>query len=199
MKIIALEGIDGSGKTTMANQLTSWLLLQNYSAKLIIQPTQTLLGKTLRKYLRRGYQSPMDDKAFALMFAANRVEMLKEYDYMKDFRNPIIVHDRCLWSNWVYSDLSRNWFEAIEKFCEKPDTVILLDLDPEVALERSGRKDAYETLEKLQDARKKYLFLAEDMGWIVVSVDGLTQAEVLGKIIDRLLEEKVIVRKGILS
>ena len=75
-KFIVIEGIDGSGTTTQANLLKGYLISQSKEAIISPEPTDSEIGKLLRKALKDKIFSFENDHIFdqqmALLFAADR-------------------------------------------------------------------------------------------------------------------------------
>jgi dTMP kinase len=185
--IIAFEGIDGSGKTLQMNMLQQRLREKEADFYFIKQPYMTLLGHTLREYLQKQHLGDFAPQLLALMFAANRIEMLKMSQLHE---NKLILFDRCHWSNLVYSDLDRKWFDEIEKHSPKPDLTILFDIDPDVAIERVTGDEVYENIENLYAVRQRYLELAKEPEnmFEVIKVEDKLPEEVAIEV-DQILED----------
>ncbi|RLI33277.1 dTMP kinase, partial [Candidatus Bathyarchaeota archaeon] len=142
-KLIAFEGLDGSGKTTQALLLVEALKARGFKAYYTCEPTYWRVGDLLRLHISRlKRRSPVYE---ALLFAADRYEHVAREIRPKLRRGYIVVSDRYLHSSLAYqgaSGLSLQWIRKINFFAPKPDLVILLDLPAEKALERKlrGRK-----------------------------------------------------------
>ena len=74
---ISLEGIDGSGKTTQAYTLLTWLREQGYRAKYSAEPTYGRIGSVIRLHVYRMRNAPPEYEA--LLFAADRVEHFQKF------------------------------------------------------------------------------------------------------------------------
>lgn len=160
---IGFEGVDGSGKTTQVSKLHLNLLENGIKSRIQEQPKMTPLGKVLRQYLKREDKREHDPYVLALMFSANRAEMWEERKQFEKDGVQVLISDRTLYSNYLYSDLDLEWFKAIEKYSPKPDLTIILDVDPEVALKRCGGEDkTYENLEVLKRVSEGYRTLKDE-------------------------------------
>lgn len=154
---VALEGIDGAGKTTQIPLLEEYFRTTGARLLTIYQPTAGPTGKLLRELLKEDQTYGPDPIKMALLFAADRMHMWHEIESHERYPNAVTIFDRCELSNIVYSNLDPNWFFFMEKYAPKPDLIILLDIDPEVAFERCGKTEGYEKLEFLMAARERYL------------------------------------------
>src|SRR5260370_41395774 len=71
-KLIALEGIDGAGTTTMAERLGAH---HGAGVHLTREPSDVPVGVEIRKFLR-GAHAPFPPAATALLFTADRLDLL---------------------------------------------------------------------------------------------------------------------------
>ncbi|MEM2910790.1 MAG: dTMP kinase [Nitrososphaerota archaeon] len=157
--LVAVEGIDGAGKTTQSKALVRWLRKNGYAAKYTSEPTSTVTGKLLSR--PRFATSPVLE---ALLFAADRMEHVKRVIEPGLKKGYVIVSDRYVYSSIAYqgamlSDV--DWVRVVNKFAPRPDVAFLLDLEPELALSRIKRpRSRFERLELLKAVRKVYLDMA---------------------------------------
>lgn len=165
-RFIVFEGIDGSGKGAQTRLLSGWLKDKGYTVFITKEPTEGKIGKLLREALKSGNVKP---EPLALLFAADRLEhcfLIKR----KLSEGKIVVSDRYLYSSIAYQGaqgIEKKWIEGINKFALIPDSIIYLDLDPEIGLERISSKESFRSLQKekeylekkdfLEKVRKKYL------------------------------------------
>jgi dTMP kinase len=173
-KLIVLEGIDGSGTTTQAKILCQSLVKKNIKAELTAEPSEGLIGKLIRNYLRSGTKSKFTDTglgahALALLFAADRL------DHLSNQINPwlnagkVVVSDRYLFSSLAYQalDCEFDWIECINLKAPAPDLTLVLDLPAEVGFkrvsQRSASRELFEKLELQKKVRNNYLKFAETL------------------------------------
>ena len=167
---VTFEGGDGSGKTTQAGLLESWLTGQGRGVVRTREPGGTDLGLELREIVlhRRGHIAP---RAEALLYAADRAQHVETLVRPALERGDVVVQDRYIDSSVAYQgagrvlggdevrDLSR-W--AVEGLA--PDLTVLLDLDEAAARSRlDASRTTYDRLEaEAQDfhARVRAAFLA---------------------------------------
>jgi|Deesub1362A_J573_1020465.scaffolds.fasta_scaffold02715_4 dTMP kinase len=157
---IVVEGIDGAGKKTQCELLCERLQKEGCKSILTEEPTNGEIGKLIREYLKKDDLSP---ETLALLFAADRREHVKFIESSLS-KNSTVISERYLFSSLAYQSsqgVDEKWIWEINKFAPLPDFVILLDLSPEIALERvrnsRDKREYFETLEFLQEVRKKYL------------------------------------------
>jgi len=157
--LITFEGIDGSGKTTQVKLLRDWLIKRGFRVLVTEEPTKGLIGKVLEKFMR---DKEANKKVEALLFAADRAEHTDKV--IKPNLDKIVICDRYTHSSIAYQTsigLSRDWVKCLNKNNLEPDLTIYLDVKPEVALKRIGKRSLktikYEKLEMLSKVRIEYL------------------------------------------
>lgn len=156
---IVLEGIDGAGKTTQINALKKWLEDSGIEVESIVEPTDSDIGKLIREMLRKPNATKENiQKTLGLLFAADRI-LLMDKIVNEEYCNKIIISDRSFYSSLVYQEPS-NWISEINKYAKKPDLVLLLDIDVELAIERCSGEDEFEKKSFLSNVKNKYLDLA---------------------------------------
>lgn len=149
-KLIEVEGIDGSGKTTALKYLIAQLRekgLKVLETREVGSPHIPLCVKLRELILDPA--NKMDGMAMELVFGAMRIESQKFYDTVKD-QYDFIVSDRGLFSHLAYTDHNVDtdfttsfWENIMLHKTYKPDWVVFLSIDPEVALKRRGIRNGY--------------------------------------------------------
>lgn len=160
---ISLEGIDGSGKTTQAYMLLTWLRGQGYRAKYTAEPTYGRIGSVIRLHVYRIRNTPPEYEA--LLFAADRVEHYQKFIRPLVERGWLMISDRYVHSSLAYQGaMLRNvgWVGEINKYSRPPDLAILIDVRVEKALQRIKRRRVkFEKRELLVKVRREYKKLVE--------------------------------------
>jgi dTMP kinase len=183
-RLIALEGIDGCGKSTQARALAAAL-----GARLTHEPGATELGAALRRLLLSPDVPPISLRAEALLMAADRAEHVALVIGPALAAGEWVVSDRFSGSTLAYQGYGRGLDTAELRTLVgwataglAPDLSILVDVPVEVAQSRLART-APDRLERLgpafaQRVRDGFLALAAaDPGrWAVVdgTVDKVT-------------------------
>ena len=164
---IALEGIDGSGKTTQAKLLAEELTRAGHKVHATFEPTKRHIGSLLRDILTGKKQA--DEKTIAALFLADRLDhLLNEEDgLVKMMREGYtVVSDRYYFSSYAYhgTHMDMGWVIECNRMCAgilKPDVNIFIDVTPEVAMQRitanRATTELYETLDNLTAVRNKYM------------------------------------------
>lgn len=172
-KLICIEGVDGSGKTTQAKMLVRNLRGKNYDAVYTTEPSAGKIGALIRGFvLSRKSRVPIALEA--LLFAADRVDHVETEVEPLLKQGKIVVCDRYLFSSLAYqgaAGLDLHWMDCINKFALKPDLTLFLDVSPDVAISRLKRKKSVmETLGNLVKVRDSYLDLVQQRR--MVALDG---------------------------
>jgi dTMP kinase len=180
---ITLEGIDGSGKTTVSKILKELLEKDGYKVMPIKEPTETPLGKFIRsEILGSGSAAGARDALSAFfLFSADRTVHIDEIKEKIKYLD-IIICDRFIDSTYAYqtAELSRSnenkklkdFILSVNEFILEQkkfsiDRTYLFDLKPETALNRlNGRADKIDGFDSrpadfFNSVRNNYLRLSE--------------------------------------
>jgi dTMP kinase len=170
-RFIVVEGIDGSGKSTIAARVADELLRRGRKVLRTREPGGTLLGEKIRALLLDAKNSEMVPFTELFLYMASRAQLVDEI-VRPSLREGIdVVCDRYYYSTAAYQGAAGRVgipvvlavAEKIAKF-EKPDLVALLDVDPAVARKREGiRNDRVESkgLDYQKRVRAGFLKLAK--------------------------------------
>ena len=167
---IAFEGIDGSGKTSIIENLSDILKSQNKEHTIVREPGGTSVGEGIRELLL-SHEYQVNPLSEALLFCAQRSQLIEEI-VLPTLKNGIIVlSDRSAYSSVAYQGEGRGLgYEKIYQLNDIsiqsnwPERVVLLDIDPEVSLSRQQVADRIgsDKVEFFQKVRAGYLKLAEE-------------------------------------
>jgi len=158
---IVLEGIDGAGKSTQITALKQWLENSGLEVETIVEPTDSDIGVLIRRMLQNPKATEENiQKTLGLLFAADRL-LLMDKIAKEECCNRVIISDRSFYSSLAYQN-PFDWIAEINKFAKKPDIVLLLDLDIDLAIERCSGEDEFEKKSFLANVKNSYLGLAEN-------------------------------------
>jgi dTMP kinase len=176
---IVLDGIDGSGTTTHSQLLAGFLKSKKYKVYLTHEPSNSEIGILIRKYLKNKDIPPSVD---ALMFAADRVLHFYTEIKKKLSEGFIVISDRYVESSIVYQscqsdEITLEWVKNINKFAEKPEITIILDIDPKISLARKSQiaLEKFENSIFLGKVRKLYIKRAEQEDYFIVDTDDIIE------------------------
>jgi dTMP kinase len=152
--LIVIEGIDGSGKTTLAQALAQKLEKNGIEVLLTKEPGGSNLGKTLR-HLLQNQPVAIAPIAEYLLFAADRAQHINEIVLPALKRGATVISDRMADSSLVYQGYGRgldkqmiatvnNW--AMQELT--PDIVIYLKIDRQTAASRLEKRASLTAFEK---------------------------------------------------
>ncbi len=198
-KLIAIEGIDASGKGTQAALLRDHLLGEGMTVGMLSFPRygRTFFAEAISRYLNGGFGSleTLDPSLVSLLYAGDRFETRGELETLLS-ENEVVVLDRYVASNLAHQsarvpDAGRDgfvdWLSRLEYEVyglPRADLTLLLDISAEssaVLLGKKGRRaytearaDLHEADSSYMDAcRRAYRWLADQEAggpWVVVSI-----------------------------
>ncbi len=184
---VALEGIDGSGKSTQARLLADKLTREGHKLHATFEPTDGPVGTMIRAILKG--HTATDERVIAGLFVADRLDHLlnKEYGIIKKMEEGYtVVCDRYCFSSYAYqgSHMSMNWVidaNAMSASILRPDLNIFIDVPVDMCMQRITahrlQVDLYETLEQLTTVKNNFFKAFEklrDQERIVI-IDGNRQ------------------------
>ena len=171
--LIALEGLDQSGKETQARLLRDHLREDGRKARVVSFPDY---GTAIGEEIARALQGERDygPDVMQLLYIANRHERRPDLDRWLA-AGIALVCDRYVASSIAYGEahgLEPAWLADMQRFLPAPDLTVLLDIAPETATVRKAvGRDRYEADLALQSrVRESYWRQAELSGWL--RVDG---------------------------
>ena len=171
-RFFALEGIDGSGKSTQMARLAQRLEQAGIDCLTTCEPTNGPIGRLLRQVLTG--QVECDSRVVAPLFAADRLDhLLREEDGLCRAveAGRTVLTDRYYFSSYAYQsvDLPLEWVIEANRPCAellRPTATLFIDVSPELALERIAQNrtgtELFETRERLVRTREQY-FRAFDL------------------------------------
>ncbi len=162
--LLVLEGIDGSGKSTLGRELAAWLRERGCEVVASREPTDGPHGTALRQSAKTGRLSIQDEFELFLKDRAEHVEALIAPALA---RGAVVLLDRYYFSTAAYQGSRgldpQTIVAANEKFAPIPDLVILLDLDPATGSSRILRRgdvlDDFEARDYQREVRRLFLSL----------------------------------------
>lgn len=196
-RLIALEGIDGCGKTTQAAHLAETL-----GALLTFEPGATALGRALRSLLLDPERGAPAARAEALLMGADRAQHVEEVIRPAVEAGRWVVTDRYSGSTLAYQGWGRGLpTEPLREVVGwaagglDADLSVLVDVPPEVARQRlaGSRPDRLEALDPAfhERVRHGYVALARAAPdrWAVV--DGTGPVEAVAKAVEAAVRERL--------
>jgi len=140
---IAMEGIDGSGKSTIVKRLASYFESNGRTVITVRDPGSTTIGDAIREILLNKSFTNMSSHTELYLYLAARAQLAEERIIPALQANNIVISDRYSLSTIVYQSLTgKHDLEKLEQltinaknYCT-PDITFLLDMPAEKSLER---------------------------------------------------------------
>lgn len=186
---IAIEGGDGSGKSTQIARLSRALADEGYSVESTREPGGTELGRQIRSVLFDS--DPPSPRTEALLFAADRAHHVASLVDPGLDAGSIVITDRYIDSTVAYQAAGREFdpttILALSRWATEgliPHLTIVLDIDPEVAAERMSARGENNYLDEEnqqfhQRVRQTYLSRAQKDPERYVVLDAAVPADQL--------------------
>lgn len=192
-RYVALEGVDGSGKSTVATALAKRLEGLGRSVIVVREPGGTQVGEAVRSLLLDS--ESLDVWAEVYLFAAQRAELASTLVAPALGRGVDVISDRTYYSSIAYQGAARGvGTERVRSINETglagvfPTHVFVLDADPADALQRQVDPDRIgsEGLGFEEKVREAYLTLGEVDEKVTVLDGSLGVDEIVGRIVEML-------------
>lgn len=135
-KLIVLEGIDLSGRTTQVQLLQDWLVAQRYHVTTTAWRTSPLVSDILTR-ARTG--PPLQPLTYSLLFCADHMDRTQHVIGPALERGEIVLADRYTYTAFARDaarGLDRSWVRNLYRFSAQPDIVFYLHIPPEEAVKR---------------------------------------------------------------
>lgn len=144
---IAIEGVEGSGKSTLQKSLSLELEKLGIETLMTREPGGSALGKILREILLKRECGEIDSLSELFLFAADRAEHINTVILPALKQNRTVICDRFIYSTVAYQGFARGInLSVIRKVNDLatngtlPEIVLLLDLDPSLGLNRTAKR-----------------------------------------------------------
>lgn len=190
-KLIAFEGLDGSGKSTQIQMFAEKLGKEGIPYYTTKEPTDSPIGSLIHQIMTGRMKT--HNKAIAALFVADRLDhLLNEVDGIaqKVAEGKTVITDRYYFSSYAYHsvDMPMDWVISANGQSQailKPAVTVFLDISPDVAVERIARnrfhQELFEKKSRLIKVRENYLEAFQKLKEVeqVILVDGNRPAAVI--------------------
>ena len=151
-KLIVVEGIDGSGKSTQMSLLSRWLRSQGYAVAFSEWNSSPLVRQTTRRGKKKEMFTPT---TFSLIHATDFADRLESYILPLVKAGAIVCADRYAYTAFardVARGVSRRWVRNLYRFAIEPSLCFYFRVPLDVALGRIlGGRDALKYYEAGMD------------------------------------------------
>jgi len=177
--LVTLEGLDGSGKTTVSAALRD----AYPDATFTREPTDSWYGEAVDRSLADDDADPL---AELFLYTADHAAHLADVVRPALAEGRLVVSDRYSDSRYAYQGASLEgevkrpveYVRGIHRpFTVAPDLTVYLDVDPQTAAERSAGANKFERAEYLSRVRDNYETLIEREPQRFVRVDATRSPE----------------------
>lgn len=194
-KLIAVEGLDGSGKSTQIYLLKRWLELEGYKVFFTEWNSSDLVRQATRKAKQRHLLTPT---TFSLIHATDFADRYERQILPLLHAGYIVLADRYVYTAYARDAVrgcDRQWIRRLYGFARKPDITFFFKVPLEVALARilDGRPqlkyheagmdlglspDPYESFRIFQGMiHEEYLRIAEEFGLESINADSAPEIQ----------------------
>ena len=192
-KLITLEGIDGTGKSSIAKMLKT----RFPEAVFTKEPTKSWIGKAVKKSI----DSDTNPLAELFLFVADHAEHIAKVIRPSLEQGKMVISDRYSDSRYAYQGATlSNLFEDAVDLVQSvhrgwtivPDLTILFTIDPTIAVSRCGIRGnhtKFEKIEFLKKVQENFLKLAKNEPQRFVIIDAGEELEVVGREVERVIEK----------
>ncbi|HLJ35185.1 MAG TPA: dTMP kinase [Ktedonobacteraceae bacterium] len=135
-RLIVLEGIDLSGRTTQVQLLLAWLIAQHYHVTTTAWRTSPLISDLLGR-VRTG--PPLRPLSYSMLYAADHIDRTQHVIRPALERGEIVLADRYLYTALARDTargLDSSWVQNLYRTSVQPDAVFYLHISPEEAVKR---------------------------------------------------------------
>lgn len=202
-KLITLEGIDGSGKSTIMKSLKLYFKGKN-DVLFTREPTREWTGEVVNRAIRE----ETDPMAELFLFVADHANHLSKTIRPGIENNMIVISDRYSDSRYAYQgatlkgiikqplewvmDLHRDWTIV-------PDLTILFDVSPEIAISRVGTRDLqtkFERISFLEQVRSNYHTLVDMQKDRFIVIDADQPYSKVEQVVFNAIKEHIALQPG---
>lgn len=166
---LTIEGIEGAGKSTLAQALAEWMSSRGREVIVTREPGGTAIGDSIRQLLLESGEG-MSNRTELMLFEAARAQHVDHVIAPALARGAVVICDRFTDSSLAYQSAARgidlglvNQLNDFATCGLKPDLTIVLDLPAEAGLARQKSLDriSSEGLAFHESVREAYLAIAK--------------------------------------
>lgn len=190
---LTFEGIDGSGKSTQSRLLSEHLRGRGLDVVQTREPGGSPGAEDIRRLLVEGEPGRWSAETEILLFTAARRDHLERLIDPAIADGKIVISDRFADSTRVYQGATRGDLRAVvddlhtRMIGREPDLTLIIDMDPDIALERGlARRSGEDRFEDFGAAfqhklRDGFLALAKEAPNRTRIIDGMRDPDVVAK------------------
>ena len=181
-KIIVLEGLDKSGKTTQSKLLVDYISSATSlkAVQMNFPNYSTFSGIEIHRHLKG--QTLYNPHALHVLFTLNRYEEKPVIERLIG-EGSIVVMNRYYQSNIIYGladGITRHeWLESLDREMPQANLIIILDISVEESMSRNPNPDVNEQDKNyLRKVRSYFIKYADAYGWKIVNAGNKSKEEI---------------------
>ena len=185
-----VDGMDGSGKSTVGDMVTQRLEAKGRRVLYVTHPNKDCFwGRQELKFLHID-GAPAVAVTTALYITDVICSLFRARHHRKDYDDVVFVR-YIMAVSYMPEKIVKRGYDIIARILPMPDVKIFVDVDAETAMSRiesrSEDREAFEDVEKLGKVRRKMLMLT-DFGWHVI--DNTRSLEYTSDCVDMIFEKE---------
>ena len=207
---IAIEGIDGCGKSTFIKKLFEMKVFNYYNVLYDCSPYDSEVSKVIRKMLKNEYKlsnKVLHKELLSLFMLDNHIHGNEVTKYLSEDIKNLVITDRYIASTFAYQSLNANLKDIMNMSKEYngitcPGLILYFDISPKVSLDRVNNrgkeKEIFEKSEVLERVKRNYYKAFETLDKLtkkdvcIISIDASLPKDEVFDIAFRVINEYLI-------
>lgn len=204
---IAIEGIDGCGKSTFIKKLFEMKVFNDYNVLYDCSPYDSEVSKVIRKMLKNEYKlsnKVLHKELLSLFMLDNHIHGNEVTKFLSEDIKNLVITDRYIASTFAYQSLNANLKDIMNMSKEYngitcPGLILYFDISPKLSLNRVNNrgeeKEIFEKSEVLERVKHNYykafkaLYKLTKKNICIVSIDASLSKDEVFDIAFRVINE----------
>lgn len=204
---IAIEGIDGCGKSTFIKKLFEMKVFNDYNVLYDCSPYDSEVSKVIRKMLKNEYKLPnkvLHKELLSLFMLDNHIHGNEVTKFLFEDTKNLVITDRYIASTFAYQSLNANLKDIMNMSKEYngitcPGLILYFDISSKLSLNRVNNrgeeKEIFEKSEVLERVKRNYykafkaLYKLTKKNICIVSIDASLPKDEVFDIAFRVINE----------
>lgn len=204
---IAIEGIDGCGKSTFIKKLFEMKVFNDYNVLYDCSPYDSEVSKVIRKMLKNEYKLPnkvLHKELLSLFMLDNHIHGNEVTKFLSEDIKNLVITDRYIASTFAYQSLNANLKDIMNMSKEYngitcPGLILYFDISSKLSLNRVNNrgeeKEIFEKSEVLERVKRNYykafkaLYKLTKKNICIVSIDASLPKDEVFDIAFRVINE----------